>query len=281
MIKTYYSLTKPGIIGGNVVTAIGGFFLASKIFSLSLLLLTLLGLSLIIASACVFNNYMDRDIDKLMTRTKNRALAQDIIPKRNALLFGASLVLIGTLVLAIFTNLLTVLVALSGFVIYVLLYSPLKYRSSYGTLIGSIAGGVPPLVGYFAAGGHFDMGALLIGGSVVLWQMPHFYAIALYRLADYKAASIPVLPLVKGIHTTKVHMLIYTVAFLVTTVSLTLFGYTGYIYLGVITVLDAIWIWLCTKGFTCSNDTLWARKVFIFSLIIITALCLLIAVNPV
>ena len=281
MIKTYYTLTKPGIIMGNAMTAIGGFFLASKGFSLGLLLVTLAGLSLIIASACVFNNYMDRDIDKLMARTKNRALAQDKIPKNHALLFGAILGLLGTLLLALFTNKLTVLAALVGFFIYVLLYSPLKYRSTYGTLIGSLAGGAPPVVGYVAAGGSLDMGALLIGLSVVLWQMPHFYAIALYRLHDYKAASIPVLPLVKGVYTTKVHMLVYTIAFLIITLSLTFFGYTGYIYLAVMSILGAVWIYLSLKGFKSDNDTLWARKMFIFSLIIITALCVLIAVNPV
>ena len=281
MIKTYSSLTKPGIIMGNAITAIGGFFLASKGFSLSLLILTLAGLSLIIASACVFNNYMDRDMDKLMARTKNRVLAQDLIPKKNAILFAIALGLVGTLILALSTNLLTVIVALSGFIIYVLIYSPLKYKSTYGTLIGSIAGGAPPLVGYFGAGGHFDMGAILLGLSVILWQMPHFYAIALYRLHDYRAASIPVLPLVKGIYKTKQQMLIYTVAFLIVTISLTFFGYTGYLYLSVMAVLDIAWIWLSFKGFTCSNDTVWARRMFIFSLIIIMLFCALIAINSI
>jgi len=279
MIKTYCSLTKPGIIMGNVITAIGGFFLASKGFSLASLIPTLIGLSLIIASACVCNNYMDRDIDKLMARTKNRALAQNTIPKRNALIFGISLVLAGAVVLFLFTNSLTLWVALAGFLLYVFLYSPLKYQSTYGTLIGSIAGGAPPLVGYFGAGGHVDMGAILISGSIILWQMPHFYAIAIYRLNDYKAASIPVLPLVKGIYTTKVHMLIYTIAFLVTTLSLTFFGYTGYIFLSVMGILGISWIWLCIKGFTSKNDAVWARKVFIFSLVIVTAICLLIILN--
>ena len=125
------------------------------------------------------------------------------------------------------------------------------------------------------------MGAILLGLSVILWQMPHFYAIALYRLHDYRAASIPVLPLVKGIYKTKQQMLVYTAVFLITTLSLTFFGYTGYLYLSVMAVLDVAWIWLSFKGFTCSNDTVWARRMFIFSLIIIMLFCALIAINSI
>ena len=281
MIKTYYNLTKPGIIMGNVMTAIGGFLLASKESAYSLLFLTMAGLSLVIASACVFNNYMDRDADKQMIRTRNRALVKGDISNRSALLFASILGVLGTSVLAFFTNALTTCAALLGFFVYVFLYSPWKYKSSHGTLIGSIAGGAPPLVGYFAAAGKPDIGALLLCSSVVLWQMPHFYAIAMYRLKDYATASIPVLPVVKGNHVTKIHMLLYIIGFLAATVSLTLFGYTGYVYLIITTVLGSVWFYLSLKGFSSKNDTAWARKMFIFSLLIITSMCILMALDPI
>src|SRR5579863_9785702 len=139
MLTDYVKLAKPRIIMGNVITAIAGFTLASKgHYNIVLLCAVLLGLSLIVASACVFNNYIDRDIDKMMVRTRTRALVIGAISPKNALIFGA--------VLGIGTNALTLLMALAGFAIYVFLYTFLKYTTVYGTEIGSIAGAVPPVV---------------------------------------------------------------------------------------------------------------------------------------
>lgn len=175
MIKTYYELTKPGIIFGNAVTTTAGFLLASKgDIDWWLFFATLIGLSLIIASACVFNNYIDREIDQKMTRTKNRALAKGLIPVQRAITFAICLGLIGVAFLDLYTNPLTLLVALTGFFVYVVVYGICKRRSVYGTLVGSIAGGVPPVVGYCAVSNQFDTGALLLFTTVALWQMPHF-----------------------------------------------------------------------------------------------------------
>jgi heme o synthase len=280
VIKTYYLLTKPGIILGNAITTIAGFALASKgHIDFWLFLATLVGLCFVIASACIFNNYIDRDMDKKMARTKNRALAKGIISGRNAILFAIFLGLSGILVLCKYTNALAVSIALIGFFVYVVLYSTCKYRTTHGTLIGSISGGVPLVVGYCAAGNRFDMGAILLFMIIVLWQMPHFFAIAMYRLNDYAAASIPVLPLKKGMHTTKVHMLLYIIAFMIATALLTAFGYTGYAYLTVAALLGLSWLWLCVKGFKSDNDALWARKMFRRSLVIITVLSVMISLD--
>src|SRR5579872_5052193 len=119
MFKKYLLLTKPGIIMGNVITAIGGFALASRgKIDFSLLIAALVGLSFIIASACVYSNYFDRKIDEKMARTKNRALVRGTISTRNALLFAFILAISGILTLASFTNFLTLWMALTGFVFY-------------------------------------------------------------------------------------------------------------------------------------------------------------------
>lgn len=282
MVKAHIILTKPGIILGNVITTAGGFALASRgRLDGWLFLMTLIGLSFVIASSCVFNNYIDRHIDAKMARTKNRALAQGAISSKNALIYGVLLGLIGTGVLFFYTNILTVSVALAGFFIYVFPYSLGKYRTSYGTLIGSVAGAAPPLVGYCAVTNSLDLGALLIFLIVVLWQMPHFYAIAIYRFHDYDRAGIPVLPVKKGMHVTKVHMLLYTIAFIAAALLPTLFDYTGYVYFAVAALLGLAWLWLCMQGFKSSNDARWARKVFLFSLVVITGLCLTMAFDTV
>lgn len=280
MIKTYFMLTKPGIIFGNAITAAGGFILASKAqIDLWLFLATLIGLSLLIASACVFNNYIDRNIDKMMERTKNRALVRGSISLKKAIVFAVFLGLFGILLLMSYTNLLTTVIALSGFFIYVILYSLSKYRSSYATVIGSISGGIPPVVGYCAVVDRLDMGALLLFMIVALWQMPHFFAIAIYRIDDYVAASIPVLPIKKGIYITKVHMLLYIIAFLISMCMLTILGYTGYAYLIVVGLLGLSWLLLCIKGFRDTNDRLFGRQMFRFSLVIIMTLCIMISIS--
>lgn len=274
----YYLLTKPGIIMGNLITVAAGFILGSKGGSVDirLFLATLLGLAFIMASACVFNNYIDRTIDRKMDRTKNRALVLGLIPERSAIFFASFLVIIGTLILMGSTNLLTVAVAEIGFFVYVVPYSMWKCRTVYSTAIGSIAGAVPPVVGYCAACNRFDMGAALLFAMMVLWQMPHFFAIALYHLEDYAKAGIPVLPVSKGIFRTKIHMLLYVLAFIPVTMMLSWLDYTGYLFLTIIPSIGLAWLALSLKGFTCSNNTQWGRQMFKLSLVVIGAICAII-----
>lgn len=277
MMKTYYMLTKPGIILGNIVTTASGFALASKgHFDFWLFLATMLGLALVIASAGVFNNYIDRRADAMMSRTKDRPLAKGSIAVKNAILFATLLGIAGLLMLFIFTNFLTVMIAFTGFFVYLVLYAFLKYRSFYGTLVGSIAGGVPPVVGYCAVTNRLDEGALLLFMILVLWQMPHFFAIAIYHYQDYAAVSIPVLPVKKGMTITKIHMVLYIVAFMITALLLSLTGYTGSLYGLVAALLGLTWLGLCIIGFNVEkeNNRTWARQMFRYSLVVIMGICL-------
>ena len=276
----YYLLTKPGIILGNLITLAAGFLLASKgVINFGLFLATLIGLALIMASACVFNNYIDRQIDKKMERTKNRVLVKGLISGYNAILFATALGLLGFLILLLYTNFLTAFIAAIGFFVYVVLYSLWKGRTIYGTAIGSIAGAIPPVVGYCAVSNHFDAGALILFSMLVLWQMPHFFAIALYRLDDYMAAGIPVLPIKKGIWRTKVHMVLYILGFIVAASMLTLFNYTGYLYLIVATSCGMMWLGLCVMGFNSDNDQIWGRRMFQLSLVLIVSVCIAIPLD--
>lgn len=282
MVKKHIVLTKPGIILGNIITTGAGFALASRgNVDYFLFVMTLLGLSSVIASSCVFNNLIDRHVDAQMARTKNRGLATGEVSCQSAIILGVVLGLFGAWILFSYTNLLALLIALAGFVIYVFPYSFGKYRTSYGTLIGSIAGAAPPLVGYCAVTNSFDLGAFLLFLIVVLWQMPHFYAIAIYRFHDYHRAGVPVLPVKQGIRTTKMHMVFYASAFIIAALMLTLLNFTGYIYFGTAAILGLLWLWQCLKGFKCQNDAVWARKVFLFSLVVITGLCLAMAIDVV
>lgn len=281
MLKDYYQLTKPGIIYGNAITVVAGFILASRgHVNWLLLLATLAGLSLVVASGCVLNNYIDRDIDGLMERTKNRALAQGRVSPRSALVHATFLGLIGISILAFYTNLLTVAVSLVGLFVYVVVYSMwLKRRSVYGTIVGSIAGAVPPVVGYLALRGSLDLGAIILFFILALWQMPHSFSIAIYRLSDYTKARIPVLPVKKGVHATKIQMVIYIALFIIATFLLAVFGYAGYSYLAVMTLLGLGWLALSAKGFWTkqSGDKLWARNMFIYSILVVVVFSIVVS----
>ena len=279
-MRRFFSVTKPGIIFGNAVTLCGGFFLGSQRFHLGLLLAALLGMSLVIASGCVFNNLIDRDIDSLMERTKNRVLVHGLISTKIAILYAIVLGLLGFLILYLFTNPLTLLFSAIGVLVYVGAYSLyFKRKSNLGTIVGGVAGAVPPVVGYCAASGRFDLGAVLLFVILFLWQLPHFYAISIYRLGDYKAAAIPVLPLRKNIHYTKMSMLIYIAAFTLATMLPSFFGYAGLVYLIAVFGLGVTWFCLGLRGLSTTADKIWARKMFLFSIINITLLCIMMAVK--
>ncbi|EOY1422817.1 heme o synthase [Yersinia enterocolitica] len=281
MIKQYLQVTKPGIIFGNLISVVGGFLLASKgVIDYPLFLATLFGVSLVVASGCVFNNYIDRDIDRIMERTKNRVLVKGLIDPKVSLIYASILGIAGMLLLYVGANPLAMWLAVIGFVIYVGVYSLyMKRKSVYGTLIGSLSGAAPPVIGYCAVTGQFDMGALILLLIFSLWQMPHSYAIAIFRFKDYQAANIPVLPVIKGISVTKNHITLYILAFMVATLMLTLSGYAGYKYLVVAAAVSVWWLGMALRGYKATNDSIWARKLFVFSIIAITSLSVMMSVD--
>ncbi|MFJ5445066.1 heme o synthase [Methylobacillus methanolivorans] len=280
-MKQYLLITKPGIIFGNLISVAGGFFLASRgDIDVALFLATAIGISLVIASGCVLNNYIDRDIDSKMERTRNRVLVRGLIPAKNAVIYGSLLGIIGIALLYATTNMLTVWLSLFGFAIYVGAYSLyLKRNSVYGTLIGSLSGAAPPVIGYCAVSNEFDMGAVILLVIFSLWQMPHSYAIAIFRLKDYTAASIPVLPVKKGILATKKHIVLWIVAFVIAAVMLTLSGYTGNHYLVVAGVISIYWLGIALAGYKTNDDQVWAKKLFMFSIVTITALSVMMSID--
>jgi protoheme IX farnesyltransferase len=281
MIKQYLQVTKPGIIFGNLISVVGGFLLASKgSIDYPLFLATLLGVSLVVASGCVFNNYIDRDIDKKMERTKNRVLVRGLIAPSVSLVYATLLGIAGFALLYIAANPLAMWLAVMGFVVYVGVYSLyMKRHSVYGTLIGSLSGAAPPVIGYCAVTNEFDAGALILLAIFSLWQMPHSYAIAIFRFKDYQAANIPVLPVVKGISVAKNHITLYILAFMIATLMLTLGGYAGYKYLIVAAAVSVWWLGMALRGYKAENDSVWARKLFVFSIVAITSLSVMMSID--
>ena len=274
MFKKYLFLTKPGILFGNFVTTLGGYFVATQgSVDFLLLLLTLLGTTLVVASGCVVNNIIDQDIDQNMQRTQNRALVKKSISVPVAFVFAIVLSILGFGILWFWVNAYAFLFAVIGFVVYVGLYSLWTKRTTiHQTVVGSISGAAPPVIGYTAVANQFDIGALLIFLGYALWQMPHSWAIAIYRFDDYKNAGIPILPVARSIQRTKIESLIYVILFIVAMNGLFVFGYTNWIYLVVLNVLSFYWLYLSIIGFKADDDQLWAKKTFLFSVILITVI---------
>ncbi|MDA7742099.1 heme o synthase [Francisellaceae bacterium] len=276
MIKDYYRLTKPGIIYGNSIALIGGFLLGVQHhFPVLIFLASLVGMALVIGCGCVLNNYIDRDIDQLMSRTRNRVSVRGVISLKQAMVFAVVLGILGLAILALAVNLLTMFVALFGLFVYVVLYSLWFKRSSgLGTWVGAISGAMPPVVGYCAVTGRLDLGAILVFLILYFWQLPHFFAITIFRTNDYKTAGIPVLSVTQGVQSTKYWTLFFLFIFLFVSVLPFYFGYVGIYYLLAALMLSVLWLLSAIKGFKKDEDAVWAKRVFMVSIIVISLLCL-------
>jgi protoheme IX farnesyltransferase len=273
----YVQLSKPGIVFGNLVSTTGGFLLAARgSLNPPLLLATLAGVSLVVASGCAFNNVIDRDIDAAMKRTRGRALARGAVLPGAALVYAVLLAVAGFVVLANAVSGLAVALAAAGFAVYVGVYSLcLKRRSPLSTVVGSLSGATPPVIGYCAASGRLDAGALLLLLIFCLWQMPHSYAIGILYRDDYAAAGVPILPVRCGVATAKRRILAYIVAFVLAATGLTLAGYAGYAFLAASLAMGGWWLHIGLAGWRTSDDRAWARRMFSFSIVVITTLSLM------
>ncbi|MET2853193.1 heme o synthase [Vibrio owensii] len=275
MLKSYLSITKPGIIFGNLISVAAGFFLAAKSEPANFLLLltTLVGVGLVIASGCVVNNIFDRDIDQKMKRTQNRELVMGNINIDAAFVYALVLLLNGTALLFQLVNPLSAVVVLLGYVFYVFFYTMWYKRNSvYGTLVGSISGAVPPLVGYLAVTNYISLEAILLFIMFCLWQMPHSYAIAMFRMQDYRDAGIPVLPVKEGITKAHQHMKAYVVAFSAVAIGLFMLGEAGYEYLAVSAAVCFMWTRVTFQKVNYNNYIQWSRAVFKVSLLVVMSI---------
>lgn len=185
----------------------------------------------------------------------------------------------GILILGIWVNLLVVVLCLGALLAYVVFYGWAKRHSVHGTLVGSLPGAIPPAAGYVAVTGQIDKAAIIIFLILVFWQMPHFYAIAMYRYKDYKQAGLPVLSVRYGMAASRLQILIYIGAFTLAATSLTFFGYTGYIYLTAAVLLGAYWFWQGMFRLRAQSDNIWGRKMFVTSLIVNLGISLSIALG--
>jgi len=273
--KDFLSLIKIGIVNSNLITTFTGIWLAlhfadlSFFANLDIVFYTLIGSSLIIAGSCVINNYYDRDIDHLMERTKDRPTVTGNIQPRKVISMGLTLIALGTVFLAL-TTLTAVVIGLVGVFSYVVLYTMWSKRQLVSnTIIGSISGAVPPLIGWAAVDGNLSIVAWSLFLIMFAWQPPHFYALAMRRVDEYRAANIPMLPVVKGFETTKKHIILWVAALLPLPFLLTSLGVY---FLILATALNLGWLLIGLNGYKKKDDLKWAKFMFVYSLQYLTIL---------
>ena len=279
-VAAYTSLTKPRIIELLLVTTVPTMFVAAKgVPSIWLIVATLIGGTLAAGGANALNMVIDRDIDALMDRTKNRPIPSGVISPRNALIFACVLEAIAFLWLWGFTNLLSACLAISATAFYIFIYSLwLKRTSEQNIVIGGAAGAVPVLVGWAAVQNSLAWTPIILFGIIFVWTPPHFWALAIYYKNDYANAKIPMMPVVRTIRRVSFQIFAYTL--LLVGLSF-LFGQVaglGAIYLGSAFVLGLGFIWMSISLMTKST-TAKAMKLFHFSIAYMTLLFSAIAVD--
>ena len=264
----FVALAKPRLNFLVVASSLAGYLMAGADgLGVLRLLGTLVGTGLVAGGASAFNQLFERDLDALMKRTRLRPLADQRLQPLEGAIFGGAIAVTGLLVLAAAANLLAAGMALLTLVTYVLVYTPLKRRSSFGTVIGAIPGALPPIIGWAAARGTLTTEAWALFGIVFFWQLPHFLAIAWIYREDYARAGFPMLAVIEpdGRSTARQSVL-YAAALVPLSLAPTLMGLAGKTYFGGALALGLVFVAL-TLRFANTRSIRDARWVFFGSII--------------
>jgi heme o synthase len=281
--RDYVTLTKPRIMSLLLITGFCGMIAGARGWpGTGIAIAAMTGLALACGGASALNHVLDRDIDPLMgERTRQRPVASGRVAPSRALEFGLALSAFSFVLLASTVNVLTALLALVGNLFYVLVYTRwLKRTTPQNIVIGGAAGAVPPLVGWSAATGNVTFAALLLFAIVFVWTPPHFWALALVIKDNYKAAGVPMLPVVRGERETARQIVLYSAGLVAVTLLPWAFGSVGLLYLASALGLGAIFLWLAER---LRRETTPRRAVLLFhySLLYLALLFVALALDPV
>lgn len=279
LVRDLISLTKPRLSALVLVTAGGGLWLSGATQGWLHAIATVGGTLMVVGGANALNCYLERDTDAFMARTARRALPTGRLSPTVALVFGLALSAISVPLLTLTTTPLAGLLAAIALVSYVLVYTPLKRRSSISTLVGALPGALPPLIGWTAATGRLDAGGLVLFAILFLWQIPHSLAIGIYRQREYERAGLVVFPTEHGLEATRRQMLLYAMPMAPLPLVLVHLDVASWGTLAVGSSLGLWFLYLCWDGYRKGLGGVWARRVFWASLVYLTALFAVLAVD--
>jgi protoheme IX farnesyltransferase len=272
-------LAKPRITGMVIVTFLGGLWLAPGAIEHWRVIMTLVGTVLLVAGANTFNMIMERDVDPLMERTRDRPLPRGAVSPELALVFAAALACAALPLLFLGGNALTGILGGIALGSYVGVYTPMKRRSGAALFVGAIPGAIPPLMGWTAVTGRIDAPGLVLFAVLFLWQIPHFLAIAIYRAGDYAAAGFKVLPAAISERATRLTIVGFSVILVAATILLEPLRVAGLRYMLAATLLGAVLIGWAVAGFRREAAGAWARSLFLFSIVYLTLLFVALAID--
>jgi protoheme IX farnesyltransferase len=279
-VSALIELTKPRITFLLLLTAAAGFCLGSPSrIDFARLAHTMVGLGLLASGVATLNQYWERGLDRVMARTESRPLPTGRVTPTEALVFGILLVLGAELYLALLVNPLSAALGVFVIVGYVLMYTPLKTRSSLATVVGAFPGAMPPFIGWAAANNQLSLGAWVLFAIIFLWQFPHFLAIATLYREDYRKAGILMLPAIESNgRMTGRQILIYTMLLLPTSLVPTLIGLTGKVYFFGAMVLGVFFLYFAIRA-AFENSKPSARRLLLASVIYLPLLFILMVSN--
>jgi len=271
--RGYLELTKPGVQALLFVSCISGMLIASDFQPpLGVFIFGLLGVSFLAASSAVINHIFDQNIDAKMERTASRPIVVGEISNKQATIFSIILYILGSWMLLSFTNPLTWVLTTLTFIFYGFIYTRyLKFMTSQNIVIGGLAGAMPPLLGWTAVSNTVEPNALLLVLIVMVWTPPHFWALAVHRVEDYAEASVPMLPVQKGVDFTKQHILLYTVLLFVCTMLPFSVGMFNELYLISAAILGSIFLYYSIRLLRDKTNS-YAMPTFAYSLIYLALL---------
>ena len=272
-VEDFYELTKPRLSFLSVVTAVVGYLSADPTRDLTVLFSLLIGTSLAAGGAAVLNQWLEREADAKMVRTKDRAIPAGRINPQHAFIYGLGLSLAGCLLLYKGANLLAGSLTAATIASYVLLYTPLKRFTTWNTLIGAIPGALPPLIGWAAAEGRISTLGWILFAILFLWQMPHFFAIAWTHRHDYAQGGFVMLSNADSTgRKVALQAFLFSVALIISTLLPVLLGYASWAY-GTIAIVAGIYLIRPALAFLQEKQrTPAARKLFFASIFYLPAL---------
>ncbi|MDT4967422.1 MAG: heme o synthase [Acidobacteriota bacterium] len=279
-LHAYIDLTKPRITFLIVLTAAAGFCLGAK-GGLDYVRFThaMLGVALLSSGIAALNQYLERDLDRLMRRTMLRPLPAQKLAPFEALIFGSALTVIAEAYLALFVNPLTAVLGLTVVVGYLFMYTPLKTRTTLSTVVGAFPGAMPPLIGWTAASGEMTTGSWVLFAILFLWQFPHFLAIAWMYREDYGKAGIRMLPVVEPEgRITGQQIVAYTLLLLPVSLLPTIIGISGWVYFYGAVILGMLFL-ACSISAALSKSRQQARRLLLASVLYLPLLFGLMVLN--
>lgn len=288
LARDIVALMKPGILAMCLFTAGGAIALAASLpgrvespFPWPRVLWGLLGTAASVGAANALNQWIERDGDRLMRRTRERPLPAGRMHPAFALAFGVALGVASLVLLALEVNAVSTALAAFAILSYVLVYTPLKRRSTQALAVGAVPGAIPPLLGWAIATGRIEAPGIALFLILFVWQLPHFIAISIYRRRDYEDAGIHVVPNIRGLEAAKNQSLAYSLALVSVSLLLVPLRVAGFTYFAAVGVLGAWFFVLSMQGFEPGADQRWARRFFFASLVYMPALTLALLIDRV